>query len=306
MGCSCCLGYGGNLVVGDVTVNKHVLSVSLDSSLDVLENYCGGTDTSKVFGPKKITMQFSAYPFDDVAKYDLGLTCPVDISVQLQYKYVLDCSTPSPRWVCIPLKKKSIVVTGDAPSTCRFTDKIYEGLKFSAQAGPQPIFPRTSIFYSGMSYAGIPIPFDASSSSSGGDSQTKSPSFPIKITTTCSDAKLDSLSAKLTSFSFSFQPPAPPTVSYSFEVVMNKDGVLSLDNLDNIIDCSTVSISYSVAGSATISYTAYTKSTNPPVGFSFNKMFKNRIFKGYVTGLEMVGASDTAYNEWKVSVAVTS
>ena len=73
-----------------------------------------------------------------------------------------------------------------------------------------------------------------------------------------------------------------------------------------ILDCGTLSISYAVNGLATLSFTVYTSDTTPPYTEAISLSIGNKTFTGYVTGMDMVAASDTVFNEWKVTATVTS
>lgn len=210
--CGCCLGYGDKIIVGTAAINRHVISVSLDVNLEVIEEVCGFGNTINLYGPKKINFQFTAYPFNDPQRYTLGLVCPVEANVQLSWKYILDCNTNGkPIWRALLLKKKSISATGDVPYM-QLINSISSSVKVSAQAGPTSIVPpRTTTMYSKAIYSGLPIGFDTSTDRG----VTKS----LNLSSSCiGGISFTTDAARLVNFSFSFSPPAPPTVSYSFEV----------------------------------------------------------------------------------------
>lgn len=183
-----------------------------------------------MYGPGKSTMQLTAYPFSNQdAEYTLGFDCPMEVTMQVNYKWVFDCRQCYPcldpetgqatgyvrgRWIPISMKKKTITVKGDITNPL-FTFKgcASPAAKFSIQAGPQSaIITQPTMQYSAMTYNGLPLPFD-----------TDSISNPWNLTVTtnanCSYAMgFKDVKAYLTSFSFTYSPPNPPTTQWSFEV----------------------------------------------------------------------------------------
>lgn len=235
MACDCCLTYNSQIVVGGADISNDTISISVDSSQEVLwedltDQECNPIGDSKLymFGPSKATVQITAYPFRGYQDYRMGFTCPVDVSLQVPWKYVFDCrgcvdcidpktgavtGQRRGRWVGVPMKKRIIQVTGDVEnvSIFQFSGCPSPLAKYTLTAGPQSVItPSPSMQYDRVIYSGLPLAFDSD--------DVKNP-FTISINSggDCDwVTSFNNVKAYLESFQFSFNPPAAPTVSYSF------------------------------------------------------------------------------------------
>jgi hypothetical protein len=74
---------------------------------------------------------------------------------------------------------------------------------------------------------------------------------------------------------------------------------------DEVMDCSTISITYQVNGLANITMTVYRpKADGPPYskgGPGFEMLIGGIRFKGFVTEQTLVPATEVDDNEWRVS-----
>jgi hypothetical protein len=73
----------------------------------------------------------------------------------------------------------------------------------------------------------------------------------------------------------------------------------------DILDCSTISISYQINGLANISFTVYRPITSGPPyskgGPGFELVAGGVRFKGFVTSQNLIPASDVLENMWSVT-----
>lgn len=238
--CNCCLTLGSQVIIGGANIGPYTISVSVDSTRDVIwepssQGECEPDYDNKIymFGPGKSTLQLTAYPFSNQEEqYNLGFTCPMEVSVQIPYKWIFDCRQCTDcldpatgevagkvrgRWVGIPMKKKTVSVTGGTDSSLfDFSGCPSPVSKFNLQAGPNvAIVPQPTMQYSSMSYTGLPIAFNTEDSS-------KLWELTVLTNQTCQYATgFSNVDAYLTGFTFSYQPPAPPTVTYSFDAIVN-------------------------------------------------------------------------------------
>jgi len=241
MGCSCCVTYDSNVIVNDgviaYDITSDTINVNVDSSQDyfwedLTDEDCDPIGDSKLYmyGPSKASIQITAYPFRGYQEYTMGFVCPVNVNVQIPWKYVYDCRGCEPcidpqtgqetgmmrrgRWVAIPQKKKIIQVTGDVEGVSLFS---FGGCsspiaKYTLTAGPSSVIvPQPSMQYSQMEYTGQPMPFD-----------TDNMKTPFRISINTGEhcdwvTNFDDVKVYMTGFTFSFQPPNPPTVSYAFD-----------------------------------------------------------------------------------------
>lgn len=241
MGCSCCVTYDSSVIVNDGNLNYDVsndtISVSVDSSQDYIwedltDDDCNPIADSKLYmyGPNKSTIQITAYPFSGYQDYTMGFVCPVNVNVQIPWKYVYDCRAcencidPETgvstglkrrgRWVAVPMKKKTVQVTGDLENVDLFS---FGGCsspiaKYNLSAGSSSVIvPQPTMQYAQMEYTGQPLPFDT-------DSMNKSFTISINTGEQCDwVTNFDDVRVYLTGFTFQFEPPSPPTVSYTFD-----------------------------------------------------------------------------------------
>jgi hypothetical protein len=238
MGCSCCITYNSQIIVGGADISNDTISISVDSSQDVLwedrtDQECNPIADSKIylFGPNKATVQLTAYPFRGYDDYQMGFTCPVDINATIPWKYVFDCrgcvdcidpetgavtGQRRGRWVGVPLKKRIVQVTGDVDNVgiFQFSGCPSPLAKYTLTAGPQSVItPQPSMQYDRLQYSGIPVEFDTDN--------VKDP-FVISINSggACDwVTNFNNVSAYLTGFTFQFRPPAPPQVTYTFDAM---------------------------------------------------------------------------------------
>jgi hypothetical protein len=233
--CNCCLTSDARVTVGGTDISNQVHSVSVDSSQEV--NWEDNTDATcnpmgdklYLFGPGKTTIQISAYPFKGEDDYTMGFECPVNVSMNSNYKWIYDCrfcdeclgsdGTKMKRkgkWRAIELKKKQVSVVGDIEGVSSLFEVSGCKLnmpKFSIQAGPQPVtLPQYASQYSRLRYLGHPFPFDTD------DFSTE---IPISVIMGTKCPGFQDIKAKLTNFQFTFTPPQPPTVTYSFESMVS-------------------------------------------------------------------------------------
>ena len=97
--CGCCLTFGSQVLVGGANIGPYTISVSVDTTRDVIWEPGSNEECEPIvdrriymYGPGKSTMQLTAYPFsNEEDEYTLGFTCPMEVSVQLGYKWVFDC-----------------------------------------------------------------------------------------------------------------------------------------------------------------------------------------------------------------------
>jgi len=235
MACNCCLAYGVRVLVGGIDITDHIQSVSVDTSTDVVTEPNTNKDCLPdggwvyMYGPTKTAVQIAAYPFDCVDDYTLGFDCPVNVSASVPWKHIFDCRECHPCyaadgtiagykrgvWRPIPMKKKQVTESGARGSTLfRFPDCATSVAKFELKAGPQAILmPQPTNQYSQMAYLGKPYAFDTEQS----DTKTK---ITIDSTGRCGGIRnFVDIDAYLTSFNFTFNPPAAPTVTYGFDLV---------------------------------------------------------------------------------------
>jgi hypothetical protein len=235
MGCSCCLAADTTVTINGSNVSQQINSISVDSSQEILWE----TDTNKecaptgdylyMFGPGKTTVQITAYPFAGADDYRMGFECPVNVNISVPWKWVYDCrfcedcfsmggtvSRRKGKWRSIPMRKKQVSVTGDISSASALFEASGCELKvpkFNIQAGPQPVvLPQFSSQYSRLKYLGKPLAFDT---------DNLDPAYILSVVMGTGCPGLSNLSATLTNFTFAFQPPQPPTVSYTFESMLS-------------------------------------------------------------------------------------
>lgn len=241
--CNCCLTLGSNVVIGEADISRYTISVSVDSTRDVIwepasQGECEPDYDNRVymFGPGKSTLQLTAYPFSTSDEYNLGFYCPMEVNVQIPWKYVFDCrqctdcldpATGLPagkirgRWIGIPMKKKTVTVTGDTEGTAarelfNFVGCPSPAAKFDLQAGPVvAIVTQPTMQYSEIEYKGLPVPFSTEDAS-------KLWNLTVTTNQACSWATgFTDVQAYLTGFTFSYQPPNAPTVSYNFDAIVS-------------------------------------------------------------------------------------
>jgi hypothetical protein len=235
MPCNCCLSSEARVSINSQDISTQVHSVSVDSSQEV--NWEDNTDATcnplgdklYLFGPGKTTIQISAYPFQGEDDYTMGFECPVNVSMNSNYKWVYDCRfcdecigtdgtkmRRKGKWRAIELKKKQVSVVGDIEGVSSLFEVSGCKLnlpKFSIQAGPQPVvLPQYSSQYSRLAYSGKPLTFDTDNFEG---------VFDISVTMGRGCPGFQNISAKLTSFQFNFTPPQVPTVTYSFESMVS-------------------------------------------------------------------------------------
>jgi hypothetical protein len=236
MGCPCCVVTNASIVVGNVEIADHVISVSVDTTQDVMwepetNNNCEDLPDEYVylFGPSKTVVQLSAYPFNLGEDYMLGFTCPVNVNVSVPWKYVYDCRTcydcigtngskykRRGGWKGIPMKKRQVSITGDISGSTIFEPSgcPVPAIKYTLQAGPHPVVtPQETMQYNRLKFKGAPIQFDTD--------MIKTPfTLTVQGGQLCpSIPQFNTVEAYLTSFTFQFQPPQPPTVQYSFDLM---------------------------------------------------------------------------------------
>ena len=115
------------------------------------------------------------------------------------------------KWRNIAMRKKQISVTGDIEGNSLFEASGCElrAPKFNIQASPQPVvLPLYSTQYSRIKYHGNPLSFDT---------DAIDPSYGLAVMMGGGCPGMDNMEAVLTNFTFGFQPPQAPTVSYTFE-----------------------------------------------------------------------------------------
>lgn len=241
MACTCCVTYNSSIIVNDGSmdydITNQTVSISVDTAQDIMwedetDDECNPTgDYIYMYGPSKSTVQISAYPFTGYDDYTMGFVCPVNVSVQIPWRYVYDCRGCDPcidpetgdpgsfqrrgRWVGIPQKKKTVQVTGDIEgvSFFSFTGCPTPIAKYTLTAGSTSVItPQPTTQYIKMQYTGQPISFDTNN--------LRSP-FYITIRTPDCDwvTGFNQVKAYLTGFTFEFNPPQPPTVSYTFDTL---------------------------------------------------------------------------------------
>jgi hypothetical protein len=238
--CNCCVTYGSQILVGGADVSNQTISISVDSTQEVIwedqtDVECDPLGDSKfyMYGPSKATVQLTAYPFAQGEDCTLGFTCPTTVNLSVGWKTVFDCRGCDPcydprtgqiagqrrgRLVNIPLKKKQVTVTGDIDSSPYFEvgGCAVPAARYTLTAGPQAIItPQPTMQYSELAYTGLPIPFDT-------EDLLSSYTMTIQNTDVCPWASgFQDIRAYLDSFSFSFNPPQAPQVVYSFSVMLS-------------------------------------------------------------------------------------
>jgi hypothetical protein len=239
--CGCCITLGTQVLVGQANISKYTISVAVDTTREILWEPTNTGDCIPdynsplyLYGPGKSVLQLSAYPWSNTAEeYSMGFLCPMDVNLQVGWKYVFDCRNMHEcidfntgnktlnkvrgRWVGIPMKKKNITVTGGQESDLFvFKGCSTPAAKFNIQAGPHAAMtPQVTRQYSGMEYKGLPIAFDT-------DNIKKKFNLTIESNEYCQwTSGFKDVEALLTGFTFSFQPPAPPVVTYNFEAVLS-------------------------------------------------------------------------------------
>lgn len=241
MGCSCCVTYDSNILINDGSLEYDITNDTINISVDTTQDYvwedltdedCNPIGISKLYmyGPNKSTIQITAYPFRGYQDYTMGFVCPVNVNVQVPWKYVYDCRRCEPcidpetgtetgqmrrgGWAAVPMKKKIIQVTGDTEGVSLFS---FGGCaspiaKYTLTAGPTSVIvPQPTMQYSQMEYYGQPLPFDTDN--------MKKP-FIVNINTgdRCNwVTNFSNVKVYMTGFTFQFEPPQAPTVSYSFD-----------------------------------------------------------------------------------------
>jgi hypothetical protein len=240
--CSCCLTLGSQVIIGEADIGKYTVSVNVDTSRDVQwdsisDKGCESSENAPMlykYGPGKATLQLTAYPFNIEDEYNLGFTCPMEVSMQRPYRYVFDCrqcvdcldpKTGLPagkvrgRWIAIANKKKTVTVTGDTESSAakrlfNFTGCGTPISKFTLQAGPNvAIIAQPSMQFSEMEYFGLPLPFSTA--------ENRIWDLTVRAGQSCNWVTgFTNVKAYLESFSFNFTPPNVPTVSYNFSVLV--------------------------------------------------------------------------------------
>jgi hypothetical protein len=232
MGCKCCITFNSRVAVGDADISQRLISVSVDTTHDVMfepssdQECVPDGNWAYFFGPSKGNIQLSGYPFTVPEDMTLGFTCPVDISVQIPWKYVYDCRQCEPcidpltgnvagtkrgRWVGIPMKKRQITITGDisgASSIFQPGGCAIPASKFNFQAN-SVIVPQATVQYAQLAYNGGPIPFNTQDIK------------PFSIQVSACDFSLTNVVAYLTGFTFNFTPPKPAQVNYTFDMMVN-------------------------------------------------------------------------------------
>jgi hypothetical protein len=236
MGCPCCVVTNANIVVGNVDIAEKVITVSVDTTQEVVWEPSSNTDCEQLpneyvylFGPSKTVIQLTAYPFEKPDDYLMGFSCPVSVNVSIPWKYVYDCRTcvdcigqngskykRRGSWRGIPMRKRQIAITGDITGSDIFEPSgcPVPAVKYTLQAGPQPVvIPQQTMQYSRLLYKGLPIQFD-----------TEQLATPFTLTVEggalCpSIPKFETVQAYMTSFTCNIQPPQPPTVQYSFDLM---------------------------------------------------------------------------------------
>ena len=234
MSCPCCVTRDITVIVDDKDITHMVSAVSVDTAPDVirepLSNKCQveAGQWMMMFGPGKTTVQITAYPWGEGGspKPDMGgLGCATNVSISVPWKYIYDCrldadcidksgkvSKKKGRWVLLPLKKKTITVTGDISKASGFTVDgcTIPAPKFSVQASNHQYYtPQETVQYSHLVYAGIPIKIDTDNLNT---------SFKVAILSGMACGGFPEMDAYLTGFTFSFQPPSQSSIVYNFEV----------------------------------------------------------------------------------------
>ncbi len=235
MACTCCLASDSRVIVNDIDISQFVRAVSVDSNQEVLwedstNNTCEPIANQKIylFGPGKTTVQLTAFPFGkNDSDYMMGFRCPVNINVSVPWKWVYDCrkcddciggaegQKRKGKWMAIAMRKKQVTVTGDIGGSDLF---VAEGCelrvpKFSFEAGPHAVtLPQYTTQYSRLRYNGGPMSFDTDNLST---------AYTMSVAMNAGCPGFSKVTANLTGFQFNFQPPAPPTVSYTFETMLS-------------------------------------------------------------------------------------
>jgi hypothetical protein len=232
MACPCCVSTDTRVYVNDKDITEMLNAVSVDTAPDVIREPLSSNcwpisgEWMTLFGPGKTSVQMTAYPFGGGNSFqpNLNLTCATSVSVSVPWKMVYDCrlssncvdkngqiGTKKGRWVMIPLKKRTITVTGDISGSSAF---VADGCtvpapKFSIQAGPQRYFtPQETLQYSHLVYKGNPFEIDTD--------DLDSP-YTISIVSAAGCGGLPSMEAYLTGLNFSFTPPSQSSVTLTFD-----------------------------------------------------------------------------------------
>jgi hypothetical protein len=241
--CSCCLTLGSQVIIGEADIGKYTVSVNVDTSRDVQwdsisDKGCETPENGPMiykYGPGKATLQLTAYPFSIEDEYNLGFTCPMEVNVQIPWRYVFDCRqcvdcvnprTGLPagkvrgRWVGIGNKKKVVTVTGDVESSAAKRLFNFSGCptpiaKFTLQAGANvAIVTQPSMQFFDMEYFGLPVAFNTMDMSKIWD-------LTVRTGQACSWVTgFSNVKAYLTGFTFNYQPPNVPTVTYNFDAMI--------------------------------------------------------------------------------------
>lgn len=230
--CPCCLTTNLKVKVNGEDISRMISAVSVDTAPDVIREPASTkcevlpNEWMMLFGPGKTTVQITAYPFGGNIPPDLGgLACATNVNISVPWKYVYDCrldadcvdkngniSTRKGKWVLLPMKKKTIMITGDitGAQTFKVGGCTVPAPKFSVQAGVHQYYqPQETIQYSSLQYTGIPIQIDTDNLNS---------TFDLQIISDTHCGGFPKLEAYLTSFGFSFTPPSQSSVTYTWEV----------------------------------------------------------------------------------------
>jgi len=235
--CPCCVVTSASVIVGSLEIANQVISLSVDSTQDVSWEQSSNDncedlpdDYIYMFGPTKTAVQISAYPFAVGEDYMLGFSCPVSISVSVPWKYVYDCSTcydcigengstykRRGGWRGIPMKKRQVTITGDITGSSMFEASgcPAKAVKYTLQAGPQTVvIPQETMQYRRLKFNGLPISFDT-------DELDDPFTLTVGAGQLCSSIPtFRTATAYLTQFNFTLSPPQPPTVQYSFDLML--------------------------------------------------------------------------------------
>ena len=232
MPCPCCVARDILVKVNGNDITHMISAVSVDTAPDVirepLSNKCQviPNEWMMMFGPGKTTLQITAYPFGEGIPPNLGgLGCATNVSINVPWKYIYDCRLDADcidkngqvakkkgKWVLLPLKKKTITVTGDITRATGFKVDgcTIPAPKFSVQASSHQYYtPQETMQYSHLSYTGIPIPIDTDNLNT---------SFKVAILSGMHCGGFPEMDAYLTGFTFAFTPPSQASLTYSFEV----------------------------------------------------------------------------------------
>ena len=234
MSCSCCLARGVTVSLGGSDITNQIVSVAVDTQNDIdmepdTTNCVPNGNWIYMYGPTKTAVQITAYPFTCPEEFTLGFDCPVNVNLQVPWKWIFDCRECWPCytadgsvggkkrgvWRPIPQRRKQVTEQGARGSSLfSFPDCAMGIAKFEYRAGPQAVLlPQPTNQYVSMSYLGKPYAFN-----------TDTTSTPVKIsinaTGKCGNVRnFVDVDGYLTSFSFQFTPPNPPQVTYGFDLL---------------------------------------------------------------------------------------